>query len=117
MGYVETQLDPNVQGKVAAAYETTVEAAISLRDRLYRQSAEEVGMVPPSLPTADELGLAPTASATLCYVDGRFRDPVPPGQPTGDRSIVLLTSDRAVVLGGGLSTSWKGLAPLGTPAP
>jgi hypothetical protein len=116
-GYVNGQLDPKVHGAVSAAYQTDVQAALSLRDRLFARSAEEVGMVPPSLPTTNDLGLDPAESATLCYVDGAFQDPVPAGEPVPDRSIVLVVGERAIVLGGGLSKAHDGLTPLGTPQP
>lgn len=99
-----------ISARVVAAYDTTIAAAYAWRDELVNNTAETAGVGDPdnkfatNLPVDDLARTDPEAPVALCYVDGNFQNPGPPGASVLDRSaFIVAEGGRVVTLVGGAS--------------
>jgi hypothetical protein len=99
-----------ISARVVAAYDTTIAAAYAWRDELVNDTAETAGVGDPdnkfatNLPVDDLARTDPEAPVALCYVDGNFQNPRPPGASVLDRStFIVAEGGRVVTLVGGAS--------------
>lgn len=102
---------PRIGGTVVGAFNSTLGSSLARRDRHWAALATLAGMPTFALPTDQALTRAkPDTPVVVCYIDGSFDIPTPPGAVVPDRSMMVVLDGVTYQIDNGPSRA-EGRAP------